>query len=328
MNANEHLTRNQIIGYRARAFAENELREIGRHLLRCASCRRELPAPTAAGFEAALMTERGGTDQFAQSETPATTFPSFPAFWGDMLKRTPMVALSGGALVILFGFSFLIWLGSAYPANSERDVAKVFQAQEVTDPDAVKYRSELQPILPRAENENILLPEPPEEDFGSARISSGSKTRKENSAVPLRKITGQHPETDNSAGNRKKISAARGTAAEICSEEAAVSMETGADAETVQLRWKKIPKAVKYHLYVSDDEEILVDEYETARENVYLLKKPLDPVKTYKWKIIITLENGQTIVGDAQKFTVKDLRSESESLKSNKKSHARCAERK
>lgn len=329
MNANEHLTDKQIIGYRARAFADSELREIGRHLLRCPSCRKGLPAPTVAGFMSAMMTERSGADQSASPEKSGSTLSPVIFSFADIFSRTPKLVLSGGALVILFGVSLFIWLGLAERANTERDVAKAFDSDIYIDPKEIKKRIISPPVvspseIEKPEKENAPQSDSSRDNSAGNRTFPGSDPRKENSGASSRTNLKQNFKTKVLNGNKQIISSTRGGWDEKCSEEASVLMETGTSAETVQLRWRKIPSAVKYHLYVSDDEEILVDEYETERENVYVLKKPLDPLKTYKWKIIITLENGQTIVGDAQKFTVRDLRSDQEPLKRQKKSQTRC----
>ena len=84
-------------------------------------------------------------------------------------------------------------------------------------------------------------------------------------------------------------------------------------------------KAAKYHLYVSDDDEILLDEFETTSETVYVLRRPLDPQKTYRWKVVVTLEDGKTIVGSSQKFTAKDFKSTGKKFKKREKSEVRCA---
>ncbi len=95
--------------------------------------------------------------------------------------------------------------------------------------------------------------------------------------------------------------------------------------ENFVFKWKKIPKAAKYHLYISDDEEILIDEYETEAETIFVLKKQLDPLKTYKWKIIITLENGQTLPGPSNKFTVKDFQTKQMKPEKKQNSKIRCS---
>ena len=325
MNANEHLTDNQIIGYRARTFAENELREIGRHLLRCASCRKGLPAPTVAGFMSALMTERSA-DKSVLPEKTVSTLSSILSSIKSIFNRTPKLVLSCGALVVLFSVPLFIWLGLIDQTNTERDVAKAFDSDIYIEPNEIKDRVNLPPVVPPTEGENAPQPNSKSDNSANKRTVTETITRKENSYASSGKNLKRNSDNKDHVGNKKVISTTRGAADENCSKEASVVMEMGTNAETVRLRWRKIPNAVKYHLYVSDDEEILVEEYETERETIYVLKKPLDPAKTYKWKIVITLENGQTIVGDAQKFTVKDLRSDQEIGKRQKKSHVRCSE--
>ncbi len=99
---------------------------------------------------------------------------------------------------------------------------------------------------------------------------------------------------------------------------------TGKDESVDSFIWKKLPKATKYHLYVSDDDEILIDEYETEQETAYVLKKSLDPVKTYHWKVVITLEDGSTVIGDSQKFTIKNFQQNQKKLERKEKSDNRC----
>lgn len=110
------------------------------------------------------------------------------------------------------------------------------------------------------------------------------------------------------------VSATRGVTGK-CGENQTIQIEFSADKENFAFKWKAVPKAAKYHLYISDDEEILIDEFETPNETSFVLKKPLDLLKTYKWKIVVTLENGETVVGDSQKFTVKDLKSDQKKFK-------------
>ncbi|NJM52122.1 MAG: hypothetical protein HC846_01255 [Blastocatellia bacterium] len=82
---------------------------------------------------------------------------------------------------------------------------------------------------------------------------------------------------------------------------------------------------MKYHLYISDDDEILIDEYETETETTFVLNKKLDQLKTYKWKIIITLENGQTIPGPSNKFTVKDFQTKQMKSEKTRNTDVRCS---
>jgi len=125
------------------------------------------------------------------------------------------------------------------------------------------------------------------------------------------------------SGIKRNISPTRGSIAP-CAVGRTIEMELGSQKTDLILRWKRVPKAAKYHLYVSDDDEILVDEFETDQDTSYVLKKPLDPSRAYKWKIVITLENGQKLYADAQKFTAKDFVSSFSGYKTKARSNTRC----
>lgn len=124
-------------------------------------------------------------------------------------------------------------------------------------------------------------------------------------------------------GVNTKIAVTRGGVAP-CSVGRTIEVELGSNKSDLVLKWKPVPKAAKYHLYVSDDNEVLVDEFETDRGTSYVLKKPLDPTRSYKWKIVITLENGQKLYADAQRFAAKDFQSYFSGHKSKARPNTRC----
>lgn len=101
-------------------------------------------------------------------------------------------------------------------------------------------------------------------------------------------------------------------------------MELGTNKSDLVLRWKRVPRAAKYHLYISDDNEVLVNEFETDRDTSYVIKKPLGSAKSYKWKIVITLESGQKLYTEAQDFTAKDFLSYLREQKGKGRSNTRC----
>ncbi len=323
MTSFKHLTEFQLIAYHNCFLEKNELNEIGKHLLMCPDCRKRLPLPSVEQFWSAILADNEPDENPASGKSKTsikTIFPSFRALPSNLIW-------SGGGLMLLIGLSLIIWLGLAGQSNPERDVAEAFDSEVlIKPPDKVLEQIISPSTVSASEKDKATQSDSNREIAVNNRTVPESNQRKEATRSPSQKNT--EPKTDirNSVGNKNAISSTRGAGDKECSEVASVVMETGTNAETVRLRWRKIPKAVKYHLYVSDDEEILVDEYETERETIYVLKKPLDPVKTYKWKIIISLENGQRIIGDAQKFTVKDLRSDQEIIKRQKKSHVRCSE--
>src|SRR5690606_1941754 len=84
-------------------------------------------------------------------------------------------------------------------------------------------------------------------------------------------------------GINRNISPTRGSIPP-CAVGRTIEMKLGSQKSDLILRWKRVRNAAKYHLYVSDDNEILVDEFETDRDTSYVLKKPLDASKAYKWR--------------------------------------------
>jgi hypothetical protein len=124
---------------------------------------------------------------------------------------------------------------------------------------------------------------------------------------------------------KENIALTRGSGASSeCGNQPAIDLSVEKGGEKILLKWKKLPNAAKYHLYVSDDEEILIDEYVTTEGTSYALTKLLDPAKTYQWKVAITLKNGNTVIGDSQKFTVKEIRQNLKKSEKNKKFFVRC----
>ncbi len=316
----KHLTQFELSAYHNDSLERAERHAIGKHLLTCSECRKLLPLPSVEKFWSAIMIENERDDK-PENKRLKVSFFSIAASFRNLPSN---LVWSSGALMILIGLSLVIWLSLVDQPTKERDMTRSFESDTfINPPNKIKDQMLLPPrVLP---SENINAPQP---DSGREKVAHNQKP----SELDRRRMTsdsrndfGKNLRKKVNGENKKIISTTRGAADEKCSEAAVVLMATENSDQTVQLRWKKIPNAVKYHLYVSDDNEILVDEYETDRENVYFLKKPLDPVKTYKWKIVITLENGQTIVGDAQKFTIKDLRLDQEITKGQKKVQTRCS---
>jgi hypothetical protein len=319
----KHLTESELSAYHSCSLEKKELNEIGSHLLMCPDCRKRLPLPTVEQFWSAIMTGNDRDENPADEKSKISIGAIFPSVW----NLPSSLVWSVGAVMLLFTLSIVIWLGLPDRSNSGRDVAEAFEREVyLKPPDKIREQIISPPMVPPSGKDKTAQPPSNREIAANNGAAPESNQRKEAARLTSQKNTEPKASLRNQVGNKNVISSTRGAADENCSEAASVEMETGTSAESVRLRWRKIPNAVKYHLYVSDDDEILVDEYETERENVYVLKKPLDPAKTYKWKIIITLENGQTIVGDAQKFTVKDLRSDQEIIKRQKKSQVRCSE--
>ncbi len=306
MNNFKHLTQNQILAYADDLLRPAELKEIRKHLLKCTMCRRSFPRPTAAQYQSALMTEweEDETLVVRGDSSPQSIFSPFLS----LMKSPSALAWSSGALILALSVSTLFWLKSE---NPNKDIVGSFKVgneadQEINFPLPAETPSANKRII--SANSNLPVAEstrhPQKQKYPSGKVEKD----------PERKILRE---------KREGISETRGSG-EKC-EERAVQLELIPDQENFVFKWKKVPNANKYHLYISDENEILVDEYETARETNFMLKKPLDPAKTYKWKIVITLDNGKTVDGGSHKFTVKDFPINHRRTKKKGKSDSRCS---
>lgn len=316
MNPSEHLTRNQIAASSAGSLAASESRSIGGHLIRCAECRALLPLPDHKKFWNALMGEDGSQELRANDELPSP-IPAYIRALVGFFSRPGGLAWSGGALVVILGLALVLLFSTSNESSVESEVAKSF---EIETPTSV-------PSHDQAEGPNVVFPD--HADRSNLEVQQPDRVSTE------QRSPGRRPKQDPKGSNDNPRAAARLVNRDVSSTRGAVSkcgtertfeMELGYDETDLVLKWRPVPNAAKYHLYVSDDEEILIDEFETENATSYLLKKQLDPKKSYKWKVIITLENGQVIVADSQKFTSEDIRSVQKRL-SNKKQRSvtRCS---
>ena len=303
----KHLTQFELSAYHSDSLEKNERHEIGKHLLTCAECRKLLPMPSIERFWMAMM-----TDSEIQDASQKEHSENFLSAISSLLKLQSGLLWGGAALIIFFCFSFLLWSGSA---DLSREVVQTFNnelGQELNFPSGAQ--------TPIKENSTSRA------NSNRTEVIPIQKNLKADSPKP--KISQNKLSQDSKKPSLKKtnetISSTRGVSAK-CSENKTLEIEFSADKENFVFKWKVVPKATKYHLYISDDEEVLIDEYETETETTFVMRKPLDPLKTYKWKIIITLENGQMVVGPSNKFTVKDF--QMKQTKSDKKSNAeiRCS---
>ena len=323
MNAIKHLTENQLLGYAAGLLEKAESNAVGGHLLNCSACRDSLPAPTPEQFFAVLMGGREVKEDYAAEKRFSSILPFFTSF-SAIFQKTPGLGWSSGALIVILGFSFLIWFANGYQTNEEREVAQVFDVEK----GSLKQNEVIEQILPPpAQN-----PETETQDTSSASnraaadsklIVSRSNQQKKDQDLPENKLR-VIPAKKVLNEKKENIVLTRGGSVN-CSNEDLIEMEFVSNEEAITFRWKKAPNALKYNLYISDDNEILIDEFETNQDTSYVLKKPLNPKKTYKWKVVITLEDGQTASGASQKFTVKDLLQNQKNLPGKKKSDIRCS---
>lgn len=320
----EHLTDNQLNAYFGDSALERDARhEIGRHLLQCDDCLKRLPHPTSAHFWAALMTNEIDAE-FSEEKEPLAERLNFIA---SSLKKQNVLVLSAGALAVLLFFSAFIWLNAVKSSEPESEIARNFEIApsvvEQTKTEELKQPS----VIPSVANDNRSTDTPTSVSVEKKTKVTIDTPQSRNPAVIVQDSSKVRTQINLPNDKKPSISSTRGGAIK-CGDEPPIDLAAVkiSDLE-VLLKWKKLPNAVKYHLYVSDDEEILLDEYETENETSYVLKKPLDAAKTYKWKLVVTLDGGKTLVGNAQKFTVKNLRSNQQKSEKKAKSEIRCTER-
>lgn len=305
----KHLTQIELSAYHNDTLEKAERQKVKKHLLNCTDCRKRLPLPSVERFWAAIMTDSDTIDALVKAETEFFHISIFARF-SSFLKLQSGLLWSGALLITIFSLSFLIWLSVA---DSSRVVVQKFENESGSE-----LKSPISTVTPTN---------------GNSASSANSNLVVEN---PTPKISKREVKTKNVQNNlrqefikpnlkekKENISTVRGGSAN-CNEEKNIALEFIANKENFVFKWKKVPNAVKYHLYISDDDEILIDEYETEAETTFILKKSLDPLKSYKWKIIVTLENGKTIVGTSQKFTIKNFQNYQVKSEKQKNSDVRC----
>lgn len=311
----KHLTENELSAYASGSLEKGESQKLGRHLLNCAECRKLLPLPSAERLWAAIMTDAETTDapqkvysENFRSSLPATLSATLPS----LLKLRSGLLWGGAALIIVFCFSFFLFPDSA---DTGREVVQNFDNEsgaELDFPSPVQTPDKEKVISLKTPNPGVTAPIPKnlKADYPKPKMSQ--------------KDLSQNFKKPNSKRVNENISATRSVSSK-CSENKTIEVEFSTNKENLVFNWQAVPKATKYHLFISDDEEILIDEFETESETTFVLKKTLDPLKTYKWKILVTLENGNTAVGESIKFTVKDFQINQKRRKKKGNSEIRCS---
>lgn len=323
MDTVKHLTENQLLGFAAGSLEKREQSYIGSHLLSCAACRNLLPLPTPQRIFAILTGEDEPEERKLKDKSLfLTLFSSVKSSF----RNPPVLVWSLGSLMIILGFSVFVWFAVVSGSKTEDEIARGFDSGIVEIKQSKINRQNPPPTENISDNEKPLSPSKSNRDVADTKpiVLKTDSLKKRDLKLSEKK---SQPKSIGLA--KENISLTRGGPAK-CGEENPVEMEIGStNNQGLVFRWAKVPNAATYHLYISDDDEILIDEYETEQETSYVMRKTLDKAKTYKWKVIVTLENGSTTAGTSQKFTVEDIQ-QNQIRKSEKKrkSEVRCAENK
>ncbi len=312
MKTSDHLTRNQIEAFGTGALAASDSRVIGGHLIRCVECRSLLPFPNAARVWTAITRESDLSEE-TQKRDPAATERAFEGVFAGIFGKRNRLAWAGGLVVVLVSLGAMIIVSVWSERNGRTDVARLFELENPTPGPNNDLPNEWNALTAEDLGNDSTV-----KSTNSRNSVGGSNNLREKPAA-LATTSVKRP----SSSSKRNISTTRG-AITPCTLGKAMDVELGSDNTDLVLRWKPVPNAAKYHLYISDDSEVLIDEFETHAETVYVLRKPLDPTKAYKWKIVVTLEDGQNLYVDAQKFTAKDFRSSLSGYKRKARLSTRC----
>lgn len=272
---NNHISASEISGYRTGTATFRSI-EIGRHLLVCKECRAQLPSASPNEFRACLASS---DDLYVVSDDAhKLAFLSFSKF--TTLSR-----------VVSFATLAIVLLGGIYFARLNR----------TTEDSSSLAKNETAPVALNTESE---IPNPPKADPNRPTIITPANNTNERD-IPKRVITGPVPKMP---GNSERQAASRtaetrGTE-NPCSSGTVLNLESGASANEIFLKWDAVKRAASYEVFISDLDENLVDHFQSNTQNFYRKTIILDPVHTYRWKLIITLKNGSRIVGPAQDLKV------------------------
>jgi len=313
MSKNIHLTRDQLSALSGVPFSAIESGTAQKHLMMCDKCRKQLPLPSVEQLWAAVLMQNE-LDENANGEKSEPIWSPVLAGFSFVWNLRSGLVWTAGAFVVLLGLIFLLRMDVA---ESKEEIVQILDSQKELGPE-INYS----PSNPVPGNLNQTA------SNNTNHVNNGHDPRRLRTDLPapkrLQNNLGQSSSKNRVKDKPLRVSETRGGSSD-CTGEQTFEIEVSSMQENYVFKWKKLPKAIKYHIYISDDDEILIDEYETENETFFVMRKQLDPLKTYKWKVIITLENGQTVISSSSKFTINDF--QTSRLKPEKKKNAdiRCS---
>lgn len=314
MNQSDHITENRILEFHEGKLPVADSDAVAKHLLACGDCRRLLPQPTREQLWDAILIDTISDGSIAVKAPSLPFLQSFCSVVRAFNSRNTL-AWGAGALVVLFGFAVLLESNILNFGPLTTEVARSFE------PESTESR------LP---NDGSAVPleeadEKPLRESPSRDVNRDHSTGKfpASSGKPKKPAPGHSAKESARLRRVTNVSETRGVASE-CGEGVPLGMEFASGVGSLFLNWDKYPGAAKYHLYISDEDEVLIEEFETEKETSYSITKNLDPRKKYKWKVVITLSGGKTVNVSGRKFGLGDFRSTLNGLRE-RRSTTRCS---
>lgn len=333
----KHYTNNELKEFANGNFSVKNLVAASKHIAQCSNCNQNLKkiAPTffTDSVEQNLVTDaRHFSDEeitaFLKAETPlqhrlqmsehfrncevckAKLYQSNPMF----LKQTIAAYLNkedetkkksffstlnalipiGAMAVLLIGILGYILL-IEFRTNTEQ--VKVIEPIESSSP------------FPNLQNDSNPVVSNKNTDVNEKNTTNNPSQLEINQHLPITKSSPVSKEKRINSSNSKTniiISPSRSAKdASNCEPEVAAIAPVYERITEIQptFRWKPVANAVKYHLYISDTAQILIEEAET-KESSYKLKASLEPNKQYKWKVVATMPDGKTLNSPSIEFSL------------------------
>ncbi|HLM62120.1 MAG TPA: hypothetical protein VK308_15040, partial [Pyrinomonadaceae bacterium] len=297
MNPVKHLSKEQLFGYAADSLEPSHENEVGRHLLLCADCRKLLPVPTRQQFLSVLLGETEHLEQqhhhsFEESFSPWARFLALMSLLFSERKLAWSVG-GAGALILVAGFSFLIWRATIKPSDpSELARATVIESNPSETPiNENQVASSDDEVLKNEETERLTLSTPPSKKLKNSppppvTAQSGRKLNSTAEAVELAQLIENTPAAVLSL--RLKGTAVLRSNADN-SEPKRIFSLIGPVGETVletapEFRWEKAAGAESYTITIFDQEfnEVLTA---TVSDNRFKPNAALTPGAKYLWRV-------------------------------------------
>ena len=276
MNQN-HLSAAEVAMFREESLSSRSV-EIGRHLLICKECRTKLPSVTTQEFRNCVLEREVVNDA-------KVTFTSrlFPNVRLPRLSVARAAGFAGFTILLLAGL-YLVRVQSGL-MDSEPMLAKNETAPVQLESAPPESRSVIDP--PSAASQHPISNEPEKKDEYSERRQAPKRIIQ----TPGRKPVAKAPaiQTAETRGDENP-----------CSGRATVSLESNTNGKEIFLKWNPVKGAASYDIYISDLDENLIDHFNSDSQTQYRSTVELEPERTYRWKLIITLSNGNKIIGPPQ----------------------------
>lgn len=300
MRRDLHLDISEIVAFGTRPRSE-QCDETLRHLLKCPDCRSLLPLPTTKDLWRSVLEDRGPS----QAEDTNESLFSLVASVSRLFSRTsslPLLTRSTAVAAVLFltivGFSMLLM----FERTAEKDDGTIAQVGEKFPAAVNSGETFMRSDLESASNPDMST-ESQAEDVKPTKPPATKREpeRKYKAGIMNRGLPGDH------AIKSLNRSETRGSGTP-CGENSTVGLEISAIESGVRINWGKVTGAMSYTLYLSDLDEKLIDQFESESETSYITIARLDPETTYKWKLVVTLKGGRTILATSRNFRLGDLK--------------------